>query len=933
MKRFNSPDFASLGIRPRSSGDRDCGRRRVVVPVADHRRLSAEDQVCLFLFRRNGKRVRSLLRARLIVVLFAAATIATVASLSDPSSAMASGEIALNSFPTASPTPRASCPAGIFGDQHVTIKGGEISRQSVVQRDTISITVVAQNRASEATVAIKAVIRGPDGNFVDEEVWRNVRIAGGNIVFQAEKSLSFTWTAPDSLGEYTINAAVKSNDDIDTHCHGKEDIANFDVVRNSYWPTVVQNSLNPETLYFLLEKDHSDEPKTQIFRARGSDRDGNLSKAEWTVNDNLRKVVNYDPSRSSEDTVFSFPFNQPGEYEVSVVFEDTKGRRSYASNAKWTVTVGSPPTPTVDSLECSPTPATLGQETECSATFRDAQPTRIHWTAVDGTPGAYSPIGNKEFKTKWTSIGQRTNVLREISVYGCNDNGCGATWSRSVRVVNYAPRASTDSISPEPSSSNLLKANQRYTFTARATDSDNNLVSYQWHIDGSPVTPQPVAFREADSKTESFSRSFQAGATHMVEATFTDSNGNSDSVKWSFTVNNPPTVTLARSEAQSSPIHVDTPEAFSIEGEDIDGNLEKWIWEVDRVGVPWGGHASPELGEPFSTTFSHSFPSSGFYDVTATLTDAEEASDSATLRVEVEDAPELPDLTVQITEQITPVVGKGMSIPLRLTNKGGEASGPFNVNIYFSDIAEETDEDSDAGALIPAGMSHVVATLRETGMVENLAANESLEGEQQGFSVPNSLNPGVKWVCAQVEYLNPEIDSDESNNANCIMVYVLPDMGDDFPGQLLAFPHLDDKIQHDLGVNIELSSTALVAVATAVNPALGTLALGTVVQPEVSGSFGSEAFWVFVPTVYTEGETNKLAKEIVERTWGGLEHRADRKDRYKKLALGIARRGQTYGDHLFFTPLDQKEALDSVVEAAEKKLLPTRLNSLTSREN
>ena len=745
-----------------------------------------------------------------------------------------------------------------------------------------------------------------------------MRIAGGNIVFQAEKSLSFTWTAPDSLGEYTIDAAVKSNDDIDTHCHGKEDIANFDVVRNSYWPTVVQNSLNPETLYFLLEKDHSDEPKTQIFRARGSDRDGNLSKAEWTVNDNLRKVVNYDPSRSSEDTVFSFPFNQPGEYEVSVVFEDTKGRRSYASNAKWTVTVGSPPTPTVDSLECSPTPATLGEETECSATFRDAQPTRIHWTAVDGTPGAYSPIGNKEFKTKWTSIGQRTNVLREISVYGCNDNGCGATWSRSVRVVNYAPRASTDSISPEPSSSNLLKANQRYTFTARATDSDNNLVSYQWHIDGSPVTPQPVAFREADSKTESFSRSFQAGATHMVEATFTDSNGNSDSVKWSFTVNNPPTVTLARSEAQSSPIHVDTPEAFSIEGEDIDGNLEKWSWEVDRVGVPWDGHASPELGEPFSTTFSHSFPSSGFYDVTATLTDAEEASDSATLRVEVEDAPEPPDLAIEIAEQVTPVLGKNLSLPVLLENRGGSPSGPLNLSVSFTALSKDLDEVTT----IHAERSAAHSSAEETGVLGGLNAGSTFVWPES--VVLPSVMPGPHLLCVEIAYVNQVADSDMSNNADCAPVYVLPDMGDTFPGELQAFFHLDDEFQHDLDIDIdleEIKTGSILSALLGLGPAPG--AIGTVIGSSIEASsfdYGSQSFWVFVPTGYTGGESEELAEEIVERTLGGLEHRENRKGRYKKLALEIARRGQTYGNNFYSvgdTEKEKQEFLDTVAKVNE----------------
>ena len=295
------------------------------------------------------------------------------------------------------------------------------------------------------------------------------------------------------------------------------------------------------------------------------------------------------------------------------------------------------------------------------------------------------------------------------------------------------------------------------------------------------------------------------------------------------------------------------------------------------------------------------------------------------------------DLTIEIVEQVTPVVGKPITVPVRVTNNGGMTSGAYKIDFFVWQVVKSTDDYEGSSD----GQSQVsyVETGRESVSRGSLGAGQSTEFDFESTTIGANLQIGENLLCVRIEEDTPLVQPVESVRAKCDRVYVLPDMGEDFPGEMQVFWHRDDKFQLALELDVDFSNIVnefspfpLLAIiggvvdtveSTIQNvqemepgtiPAVPLGLVGGIFQIQGTWDYGSEPFWVFVPTEYTNGETREVAKEIVERTWGGTEHRDDRKKAYLKLALEIARRGQTYGDHLFFTPLKQKAALDSVIE-------------------
>ena len=283
---------------------------------------------------------------------------------------------------------------------------------------------------------------------------------------------------------------------------------------------------------------------------------------------------------------------------------------------------------------------------------------------------------------------------------------------------------------------------------------------------------------------------------------------------------------------------------------------------------------------------------------------------------------DLPDLAVEIREQVTPVVGKPLTVPLILKNKGSSTSPEYNIRVAIGKPAGNLPL-SEASSLVPSGNEATAGPLMRANLTDDYGLTFP--------SITKGLEPGPHILCVLIEYAGGDVDRDDSDNADCMAVYVLPDMGNDFPGEIQAFLHLDDYIQHRTGVDIDLSRHPGINIAgkllsgeaieetdLAVSPStVAALGFGVLATARLEGEIGtgSEPFWVFVPTKYStryEGgeikeETKELAEEIVERTWKGLESRDDREDAYEKLALEIARRGQTYGNKFISVGVTQED--------------------------
>ena len=214
-------------------------------------------------------------------------------------------------------------------------------------------------------------------------------------------------------------------------------------------------------------------------------------------------------------------------------------------------------------------------------------------------------------------------------------------------------RPPTVSRVPTTPSSLTLTTGASRTFTARATDPDANITSYEWTVNGRGVGNSGTLTDTGDV-SQTFTHTFSSSGTYTVKATFTDDEGASGSVSWTVgvaapppTSNRAPTVTIvspAVSPATSTiSLAVGDAQTFQVRATDPDDNLMKWKWVVDKHDSLFDGHQEPEAS--FASTgritksFSHTFPDDGTYTVTVTFTDSEGLTGAAEWTVEVFDGP------------------------------------------------------------------------------------------------------------------------------------------------------------------------------------------------------------------------------------------------------------------------------------------------------
>ena len=97
----------------------------------------------------------------------------------------------------------------------------------------------------------------------------------------------------------------------------------------------------------------------------------------------------------------------------------------------------------------------------------------------------------------------------------------------TVEVANRRPSVSAVA----PLSSLLLTPGDTQTFTARATDPDENISQVEWFVDGRSEAGESLT--PTGSVTRSFTYTFPSEGGYRVEAEFTDLEGASDRVRWS----------------------------------------------------------------------------------------------------------------------------------------------------------------------------------------------------------------------------------------------------------------------------------------------------------------------------------------------------------------------------------------------------------------
>ena len=345
---------------------------------------------------------------------------------------------------------------------------------------------------------------------------------------------------------------------------------------------------------------------SQTFSARATDPDDNISEWDWYVDDESQGGQSLALTGDITRT-FSYTFSRAGNYTVEAEFIDVQGE---SDSVTWTVnatppsvsvTVASSPsgrTVTVDGTDHTaphnvtwdsgsshslnvPSPQNVsgvnsryvfsswghgGAQSQSVAptsnTTYTANFTQQHFLSTGSSHGGPGIAGGGQWYANnseafvgpapdregyvfshWEKGGQNIGT-DQAGVTVAVDAPFGVIAVYTVSATNRAPTI-TDS---SPSSPVSLTTGDSQTFSARATDPDDNISEWDWYVDDESQGGQSLAL--TGDITRTFSYTFSRAGNYTVEAEFIDVQGESDSVTW--TVNaTPPSVSVTVASSPS----------------------------------------------------------------------------------------------------------------------------------------------------------------------------------------------------------------------------------------------------------------------------------------------------------------------------------------------------------------------------------------------
>ncbi len=171
----------------------------------------------------------------------------------------------------------------------------------------------------------------------------------------------------------------------------------------------------------------------------------------------------------------------------------------------------------------------------------------------------------------------------------------GKVASTTIRIESPPPPNRSPTVSHVlPLQSLRLDAGSGQVFTAEANDPDENLSTVEWFFNGTPMSKGSL--HSTGFASESLIVDALSPGNHYVIATFTDTEGASESVEWRFEVIQPPQV----DSLGCSPITVQVEETVTCKPSLSGGDTATYAWEVEG-GTLWSGYR-----EDFSTSWGAS---------------------------------------------------------------------------------------------------------------------------------------------------------------------------------------------------------------------------------------------------------------------------------------------------------------------------------------
>ena len=295
--------------------------------------------------------------------------------------------------------------------------------------------------------------------------------------------------------------------------------------------------------------------------------------------------------------------------------------------------------PTVPSIPSGPTSGSSSIVYSYSTSATDSDGDQVKYTYDFGDEIATTPLYGQGYTIRkchsWGVPSGETTTFK-VRVMATDEHGLTSPWSDPLPVTITGPSGNRAPATPSiPSGSTSCAVGTSYSYSASATDPNNDQVKYSF--DWGDGTPQSTTSLVNSGSSASASHTWTAAGTYLVKAMATDSKGAASG--WSGTLTVTVTAANAAPAAPSIPSGstscvIGTSYSYSASATDPNNDQVKYSFDWGD-GTPQSTTSMVNSGS--SASASHTWIAAGTYLVKAMATDSKGAASgwSGTLTVTV----------------------------------------------------------------------------------------------------------------------------------------------------------------------------------------------------------------------------------------------------------------------------------------------------------
>jgi len=343
----------------------------------------------------------------------------------------------------------------------------------------------------------------------------------------------------------------------------------------------------------------------------------------------------------------------------------------------------------------------------------------------------------------WSYPGNYSIRVRAMDEHGAELGWINTSYYRcshplNITILNRPPLADFTYTPSNPITRDTL------TFTDTSTDSDTSIASWFWDFgDGNTSTEQNPKHQ------------YSVRGTYNVTLTVTDSyDGSTDSITKTITVSNSPPI-AAFTYLPANPTALQTIQFTSVSS-DFDGTITNYTWDFGDGNISY--EQNPR----------HQYADNGIYEITLTVKDNENATNSTTESIIVLNIPPIADFSFQPSNPRTTTI-------VKFKDNSTDSDGSI-VSYYweFGDGSNSTEQNPEHVFYNP-GIFKVTLTVTDN---DNATSSKSLNVKVEG--PPQNRPPVAKFDYKPVRIIedNPVYFIDRSKDTDGTIVRVLWKFGD-----------------------------------------------------------------------------------------------------------------------------------------------------------